>query len=206
MEKKINPVTIVLAVAIVVLFILHFTNKKAVAPVAEVSESSAAVAVGDIAYVQIDSLLNLYDMFHDLRSQYENKAQTIQNDLGKRGRSLESDVEEFQKKVQKGLLTRAQVESQQQQLAQREHELQNFVQQKQMELAEEEEVILRRVFDALEQYIEKLNSEKRYSLIISTSGTPGAILYGDSALNITHQVAEGMNDDYIKERGKKKSN
>ncbi len=198
-----NPVTIALAVAVVVLFILHFTSKRGAAPTAEIPEKESQLPTGDVAYIQIDSLLNLYDMFHDLRSEYENKAQTIQNDLGKRGRTLESDVEEFQKKVQRGLLTRMQAETQQQQLAQREHELQNFVQQKQMELSEEEGVILRRVFDALERYIEKFNSEKHYSLILSTSGTAGTILYGDKALDITRTVAEGMNDDYIKERGKK---
>jgi outer membrane protein len=142
-------------------------------------------------------------MFNDLKSEFENKAQTIQNDLNKRGRSLENDLKDFQTKVQKGLITRSQAEAQQQQLAQRDQELQGYVQQKQMEMSEEEAVLYRRVFDALDTYLIKLNEDKKYSLIISTSGSPSTILYGDKALDITQLVVSGMNDEYIKTKSTK---
>lgn len=193
---------VILGAAVIVLFVLHFTSTSKSASPGETTGTEAAVS-GDIVFIQIDSLISQYDMFNDLKSEFENKAQTIQNDLNKRGRSLENDLKDFQTKVQKGLITRSQAEAQQQQLAQRDQELQGYVQQKQMEMSEEEAVLYRRVFDALDTYLIKLNEDKKYSLIISTSGSPSTILYGDKALDITQLVVSGMNDEYIKTKSTK---
>ena len=54
--------------------------------------------------------------------------------------------------MQKGLITRSQAETQQNQLAARQQELEQYAQQKQLELAEENQVMLNRVLDALRTY------------------------------------------------------
>ncbi len=184
---------VILGAAVIVLFILHFTSRPA--PMSsEANLEGTVAAAGDIVYVQIDSLIEKYDMFNDLRSEFSNKA------LKKRGRSLENDIKDFQTKVQKGLITNLQAQTQQQQLQARDQELQNYVQQKQLEMSEEEAVIYRRVFDALSTYIAKMNTEKQYAMVLTTTGTPGSILYGDKALDITDAVVAGMNDEYIKQK------
>ena len=160
-------------------------------------------AAGDIVFVQIDSLVNQYDMFNDLKSELESKAQTIQSDLTKRSRTFENDVKDFQQKVQKGLITRSQAETQQQQLAMREQDLQNYANQKQVEMQEEEQVLYRRVFDALNSYLVKMNQEKGFAMIISTNSATNTILLGDSGLDITKMVVAGLNDEYIKTKAKR---
>mgnify|MGYP004703035979 FL=1 len=142
-------------------------------------------------------------MFNDLKSELESKAQTIQSDLTKRSRAFENDVKDFQQKVQKGLITRSQAETQQQQLAMREQELQNYANQKQVEMQEEEQVLYRRVFDALNSYLIKMNQEKGFAMIISTSSATNTILLGDSGLDITLMVVAGLNDEYIKTKAKR---
>ena len=82
------------------------------------AQTGAVAPQGSIVYIQLDSLINQYDMFNDLRSELESKAQAIQDDLTKKGRSFESAVKDFQTKIEKGLLTRSQAEEQQQKLAQ----------------------------------------------------------------------------------------
>ncbi len=193
---------IVLSVAVVILFILHFTSKPEIKYAGEAVQNEYACA-GDIVYLHVDSLINQYDMFNDLRSEFESKAQIIQNDINKRSRTFENDVKDFQQKVQKGLITRSQAEAQQQSLAQREQELQNYVHQKQQEMAEEEGVLYRKVFDALNNYLKKMNQEKRYSLIINTNSTTNTVLDGDRSLDITEMVLEGLNKEYIQQRSKK---
>ncbi len=193
---------VVLSVAVVVLFILHFTSKSGSS--ASNSESGEAVtAPGSIVYIQIDSLVNKFDMFNDLKSELEAKAQIIQDDLTKKSRAFERDVKDFQEKVQKGLITRAQAEAQQQQLGVREQELQSLSQQKQMEMQEEQQVLFRRVMDALDKYLVKYNEDKKYSLILNTSGATNTILKGDSTLNITNSVVSGLNEEYVATKGKK---
>jgi len=192
---------VVLTVAVIALFVLHFSSRSKQSQSTS-SEVSAAPS-GSIVYIQIDSLMKQYDMFNDLKSELENKAQTIQDDLSKKGRAFERDVNDFKEKVQKGLITRAQAEGLQQQLASREQELQGLSQQKQMEMAEEEGVLVRKVMDALNKYLAKYNQEKKFALIITTSGTTNTVITADSTFNITKEVVAGLNDEYIKTKNNK---
>ena len=161
----------------------------------------AVAAQGSIVYIQLDSLVNKYDMFNDLRSELESKAQAIQEDLTKKGRSFESAAKDFETKIAKGLLTRSQAEEQQQRLLERQQNLQNLSQQKQLELAEEEAVMMRRVMDAVNTYLEKYNQDKGYALILSSSAG-STVAVGNPALDITNDVLKGMNEEYIKSKNK----
>ncbi len=193
---------VILSIAVIVLFILHFTSKSNSGSERVITETEVN-APGSVVYIHIDSLMNQYDMFNDLRSEFENKAQIIQNDLNKRSRAFENEIKDFQQKVQRGLVTRSQAEAQQQQLAAKEQELQQFAQQKQLEMSEEEGVLYRKVFDALNTYLIKLNQEKEYAMIISTSGATNTVLVGDKTLDITKMVVSGLNDEYIKQKTNK---
>ena len=166
--------------------------------------NGAAVAApqGSIVYIQLDSLVSQYDMFNDLRSELESKAQAIQDDLTKKGRSFESAVKDFQTKIEKGLLTRSQAEEQQQKLAEREQNLQSLSQQKQYEMAEEEAVMSRKVMDAVNTFLKKYNEEKGYALILTTSAASNTVIVGNPALDITKDVLAGLNDEYIKSKNK----
>ena len=162
--------------------------------------AQTAAPQGSIVYIQLDSLINQYDMFNDLRSELESKAQAIQDDLTKKGRSFESAAKDFQAKIEKGLLTRSQAEEQQQKLAERQQNLQNLSQQKQYELAEEEAVMSRKVMDAVQTFLNKYNQEKGYAMIITTSAATNTVIVGNPALDITQDVLAGLNNEYIKSK------
>ena len=164
------------------------------------AEAGVTAAQGSIVYIQLDSLINQYDMFNDLRSELENKAQAIQDDLTKKGRSFESAAKDFQTKIEKGLLTRSQAEEQQQRLAERQQNLQNLSQQKQYELAEEEAVMSRRVMDAVQTFLAKYNQEKGYAMIITSSAATNTVIAANPALDITQDVLTGLNNEYIKSK------
>ncbi|OJV20422.1 MAG: hypothetical protein BGO30_01480 [Bacteroidetes bacterium 41-46] len=192
----------VLAVAVIVLYILHFSSKPGQSNTGEAGEGITA-GQGSVVYIQIDSLMNQYDMFNDLKSELESKAQVIQDDLSKRGRAFERDYKDWEEKIQKGLITRSQAEAQQQQLAVRQQELQTLGQQKQMEMAEEESVLFNKVMNSLNTYLKKYNEEKKFSIIINSSSAMNTVLQADSALNITKEVVAGLNEEYVKEKSKK---
>jgi outer membrane protein len=191
----------VLVVAVAVLFVLFFSNNKS--NKTEVAASETGVAQkGDIVYIQIDSLINNYDMFNDLRSELESKATKIQNDLNKKSRAFENDAKDFEEKLNKGLLTRSQAESMQASLLQRQQELQNYTQQKQMEMAEEETVMVNKVMDSIKTYVKKYNETHQYALILTTSATTQVVMEGNVSLDITQDVLAGLNEEYIKTRNK----
>ena len=163
-------------------------------------ETSAAQ--GGIVYIQLDSLVNQYDMYNDLKSELESKVQAVQEDLTKKGRSFESAVKDFQAKIDKGLLTRSQAESMQASLLQRQQELQNYTQQKQMEMAEEETVMINKVMDAIKPYVKEYNKTHQFALILTTSNTTQVVIDGSVSLDITQDVLNGLNEEYIKTRNK----
>lgn len=203
MKKVSLLLSVVSIIATAVLYVLFFTSKsdKSAASASEAVHIEAAK--GSIVYVQIDSLFNQYDMASDLRSELEGKASVIQKDLEKKGRAFENDAKSFQNQVQKGLLTRSQAETMQNDLLNRQNELQNYQLQKQQEMAEEETVMLNKVMNAIQEYIKKYNAERQYAVILTTSAASTTILDGDSGLDITAEVIEGLNQEYIATRNSK---
>lgn len=193
---------IVAIVAVAVLYVLHFTGGKTSS--VEISENTDNItaAKGDIVYIQLDSLINQYDMYNDLRTEFQGKLNAIQNDLNKKGRALENDAKSFQDKMTNGLLTRSQAETMGNELARREQELNALSQQKQMEMAEEENVLMNRVMNSITNYIAEYNNTMQYSLILTTSGSTQAVISGNQGLNITKTVLDGLNKEYIKNRNK----
>ena len=101
--------------------------------------------------------------------------------------------------MNKGLLTRSQAETQQQALLQREQDLRNLTGQKQMEMQEEEAVMLRRVMDAIQTYLNEYNETHNYALILSTSGS-NPVIVGNPSLDITNDVLKGLNEEYIQSK------
>ena len=191
---------VILSVAVAAIICACNATGNTTSQAAGTTEAGVTAAQGSIVYIQLDSLINQYDMFNDLRSELENKAQAIQDDLTKKGRSFESAAKDFQTKIEKGLLTRSQAEEQQQRLAERQQNLQNLSQQKQYELAEEEAVMSRRVMDAVQTFLEKYNQEKGYAMIITTSAATNTVIVGNPALDITQDVLAGLNNEYIKSK------
>lgn len=201
--KKVNLIlNIVLVLAVAALYVLHFTGNSKTENTASTEDSRITAGSGDIVYINLDTLVNQYDMYNDLRTELESKVSAIENDLNKKGRALENDMKSFQEKYQKGLLTRSQMETMQNDLMARDQEFRNLTQQKQMELAEEESVMYNRVIDAIKTYVDNYNREKQFSLILTTTATTNSVINGNQGRNITGEVLNGLNQEYIRNRNK----
>ena len=200
--KKVNlTLNIVLLLAVAVLYVLHFTGNKTDNTVSS-EDSRITAGSGDIVYINLDTLVNQYDMYNDLRTELESKVSAIDNDLNKKGRALENDAKSFEEKMQKGLLTYSQAESMRNDLMTRDQELRNLTQQKQMELANEESVMYNRVMDAIKTYVDNYNKEKQYSLILTTTAATNSVINGEQGRNITNEIINGLNQEYIRNRNK----
>jgi len=186
-------------VAATVLFASCNANAGA-ADVEQAPQASQTAAAGSIVYIQMDSLINQYDMFNDLKSEIEAKVQAIDDDLRKKGNALEKSVQDFQNKLNKGLLTRSQAETQQQELIEREQSLRNLTAQKQLEMQEEEAVMIRKVMDAIQTYLTEYNKTHNYALILTTSASTNTVIVGNPSLDITADVLTGLNAEYIKSK------
>lgn len=152
---------------------------------------------GSTVFVRMDSLLNQYDMFLDLRAELEEKVKTAQGDLEVKGRAFERDVTDFQNKVNNGLLTRSESQKKADDLSRREQQLREQQQRVSAELEDQQIVMLNRVSQSIDDFIKVYNQEKNYSLIINTSGN-STVLWGNPGLDITTDLVKGLNDAYAK--------
>jgi outer membrane protein len=196
--------SIVALIAAILVGILQLTsgNGKAATVAAEGTETVAAK--GATVYFNLDRVLNEYDMANDLSSVVETKVQSIQQEITRRGNNLQKKANDFQEKIDKGLITRSVAEVQAQKLQQEQNDFNTYAAQKQQEIAEEQQVMMNQIGDAIKKFIDKFNEEKQFALILSCQGDvlPAPVVTGDASLDITDAVIAGLNEEYVKNKAK----
>ena len=171
------------------------------APVAATTtQADTTAAAGSIVFFNIDKVVENYDMANDLRSVVETKVSGIQSEIDRRGNKLQKDANDFQNKMDKGLLTTSVANAQYQKLQQQQNEYQQYVVRKQQEMQEEQQVMLNQIMNAIAEYVQAFNAEKQYALILTTSGDilPAPVVTGSAALDITDEILAGLNAEYVK--------
>ncbi len=204
MKKLPLILSIVALVGVIVLAIVNFSSPKQDEVKTEAVEVSAEP--GAIVYFDLDRVMNEYDMANDLLSVFESKANSINEEVTRRGTKLEKDVKAFQDKINKGLLTQSVAERQSQTLSEQQANFQNYYNQKQQEIAEEQQVMMNQIADAINTYVNEFNAEKNYAMIIATQGgsiLPTPVVTGNAELDITDELLEGLNAAYIKSKENK---
>ena len=165
--------------------------KSNAAPVAATAtQADTTAAAGSIVFFNIDKVVESYDMANDLRSVVETKVSGIQSEIDRRGNKLQKDANDFQNKMDKGLLTTSVANAQYQKLQQQQNDYQQYVVRKQQEMQEEQQVMLNQIMNAIAEYVQAFNAEKQYALILTTSGDilPAPVVTGSAALDITDEI------------------
>jgi len=189
----------VLFVAVAALFVLQFTGKgKSKRP--EVTEAKAETSGEGIAFINIDTVIFNFNMFHDRRQVLLEKQKNAEAELTSKGNQYEKNARDYQDKVNKGLITRATAAEMEQSLLQQQQDLVNLRDNLQSNLVEEEQVMNRQIIDYITTFLEGNKSEYNYQFILGKS-FGSVVLYGDSTLDITQKVLDALNAKY---KGEKK--
>lgn len=197
-----KKISLFFASALIVSAFFTGCNQKSGAT-ASAADSTGVAASAAIAYVNIDTLVAHYDMYTELSGAFQEKSGKAETELTNRGRSLEKDMMGYQEKVQKGLVTRIQAQSIEEDLQRKQ---QSFLQHRDQivgQLAEEEQVMLNQIHYSIVDFLKEFNKDGRYGMIIS-SNTAGPVLNASPSLDITKQVIEGINKSYAANKGKDK--
>jgi outer membrane protein len=188
----------VLAAAIIVLYVLFFTSGKSTAKKSDsAGMPEIPVAVNGIVYVNIDTVLSKYDMYTDIKNELESKLQISEGQLAAKEKSLRKEMEDFQYKIDRQLITRAEAATVQQELVKKEQDFYQLQNNLQMQLTEEQNVAQRKVINSLMEYLKSLENSDQYNyqyILGTTFG--GNILYANENLNISDVVVQGLNAEY----------
>ncbi len=194
-------IAVVIAIAGGVLVLVQGPKSENIPAAGQSDSTYVAKATSGIVYVDLDRIVQEYDMASDLGAVVETRVKNIQDEVNRRGKQLENEMIEFQNKINKGLITRSVAEVQGQELQQKQAEFNDYATQKNNEVIEEQTVLMNQIADAIQTFINKYNAEKKYTMILTNQrGVP--VISADPSLDITDDVIARLNEEYIKEKNK----
>jgi outer membrane protein len=183
----------VLALAVVILFYLHFSSQKKSTTVPG-SNTTIAPGIFKIGYFEMDSIENHYEYFKEVRNTLRGKEQDNGRQLAEMKNTFVAKYQELQKTAQG--MTQAELAGKQQELSQMEKTFQNKEQMMNQELQNESFKRLQEVKKKIEDFLKEYNKDKGFSYIMTNS--PDLIYLKDTVYNITGDLIVGLNSQYKK--------
>ena len=184
---------IVLFVLVGILFYYQFKGPSKSSPDTALP-AQKAVAGSDtrIAYFEMDSVENNFDMVKDVKAEISRKEEEYSNGLARLDNTYRKRVQDYQAKGSN--MTQADYEKAQIDLKNLESTLKG---QKQELDARYQDFVTRRniaLKKRIEEYIAEYNQDRKFSYIVASD--QGLFYYKDSVYDITAEVISGLNASY----------
>jgi outer membrane protein len=178
------------------LLIMHFSKKPASGMSAQYNgkDSHAATSPFRIAYFEMDSVENNYNLVKDIKAEISKKDEEYSNSLARLDNTYRNRIMDYQQKIKSGSMQQADVEKEQREIGQLEERLKNTRQELDQQY---QDFIMRknlRVKKTIEEFLAGYNKNKRYSYIVAYE--QGLFYYKDTVYNITGEVIHGLNEEY----------
>lgn len=172
----------------VLLFIASSCKQENTSP----SESATADTGLKIAYVNGDSILMNFDEFRKESEAMEAKQKKAEEELQRKGQTLEREIMAYQQKAQSGTMTGKEMEAREKYLSSRQDAILAERDQMAKEIMDETELINKRLKEVLDEKLKAIKEQEGYDFILSyISG--GQILLADEKYDITDRVLKELN-------------
>lgn len=189
----------VLAVAIIILYILHFTTKPSANGAtgkdltALLNDSSITLPIG---YVNVDSLLMNYNFAKDLNESLLRKEESTRATLNQREGQINSAAADFERKLRNNaFLSQERAQQEQNRIQQMGQEYQQLAERLTQEFMLEQEKLNIQMEDTIKARMKEFNQNRHYEIIFSNR-TTSTILLADDKYDITNEVVEFLNSKY----------
>lgn len=179
---------VVLLVAVVVLFVLHFSGKKSGG---SYSGGSSTPSNLKVAYVNQDTVLKYYDFVKFNTDKLEAKAKQLDQALTARQQSLQREVQAYQQGANN--LTRGQAIALEEDLQKKGQNLQMFQEQASQEMLGEQNRINQELYSKITAFLKNYSKERGIEVILKLDRTSDLLYAGDS-LDISKDVVAGLNE------------
>ncbi len=203
-KPKINlqwVLNIVLLGGLLVLFALHFFGNRQTKDKAQgdqITELAEKISEGkaSIAYINSAKLMEEYELAKKLRQDFEAEQTRLDNDLSRRQRSFQAEVEKFQRDVQAGSIGMERAQALEQELMAKQQELIQLNEQFTNRLMQKEVDMNNELLEKISEFLSRYNQAYNYDFILGyTRG--GGILYASQQHDITAVVLQKLNAEYL---------
>jgi outer membrane protein len=188
---------IVLLVAVLVLFYLHFSGPKTQSAVSG-TDSSAAYDF-KIAYINSDTVLKYYDYWKVNREKLEGKGKKLNDDYRNRVLALQSEIQAYQRNVSS--MTLGQARSAEEDLGKKQQNLQLYEQSLSQQMMQEQGKLNEELYDRITSFLKTYGKEKGLQVVLKYDQTSD-VLFGNDPLDISQDVIKGLNEAYKTENAK----
>jgi len=185
-----------LFIAVIVLYILHFTTPKV--PVFTHKEIVDEPGTGEIVYVNLDSVNEHYELVTILTGDIKSEMAKQEAIFANRENAFQKKYNQFQENMNAGILTQVQMENAQNQLMQ---EYQKLEEDKEIifnNLQTRQSEALLQVYDSLQAVVKRINRERNASFVITYQNQSPFLLTADPTKDITDYVLYELNRSYKK--------
>jgi outer membrane protein len=190
---------VILLLAVVVLYYLHFTGSKSSA--ANTAEAQSAELTGNIGYIDTDSVISSYTFSKEKQLMLEEKNNSRAANMKNRQGTYENMVRKYQSELP--ILTEREKAKKEEQIMKLQNELMQMQQQYQQEAMMEETALIGAVVDSLESFFMKYAVEKKLDYVLGYQRN-GTIFYKNPKLDLTADVIARLNESYAKSSEKSK--
>lgn len=219
-SSQVNLVfNIILSIAVIVLFVIYFTNGKSnktansengrSAEATEIAISESQDAQDDtskfyevnmpknftVAYVNTDSLWNQYKFVQDALVTLSTKEEQMTKSLETKAKKLQSDYENYVRQGKAGLLTLQQQKDTEASLQQQQQEGVMLEQQLSEQLMANKQAVNNQLTDTILSFLNGYRVEHQYTLILQYGYSSG-LLSATPELDITKDVIKRLNAKY----------
>ncbi|MFV0591967.1 MAG: OmpH family outer membrane protein [Draconibacterium sp.] len=193
-------VSVILFVAVAVLYVLYFTTANSGGSVISAKSNNGETIGGlKIAYVKADSIILNYEMAQDLHDEFSKKQEAYTSEYGTKRQTFEKEAAAFQEKVQRGgFLTEQRAVQERDRLLGKEQEIVKLDQELSAKLMEIQQANNQKILDKLMDYLKQYNEEAGYDFIFNSA----EVLIGPDAHNLTAEVLAALNKEYLEEKEK----
>jgi outer membrane protein len=187
----------IVAAAVAVLYVLHFSGKKPTETTGGVVKKDSADVKEQhirVAYIDLDTIQKYYEYFKLKNDDIEREKTRYDNQIQGELNKLERDRIEFLKKGQ--AITQVEAEKFQQEYQTRYQQIGQRQQTLQGQHLENQAKAIDDIQKRINEYLKEYNETGKYHFIFSTQEGNPTLYYKDTAFNITNEVVKGLNEKY----------
>ena len=164
-----------------------------------VIEGTDTMRTVKIAYVDYDSLLAKFNYAQEVQKEIIKKEMSINNTIEQERQSPQEEAMEFERKMQNNIyLTQERAQAEYEKIMKKDQELMKRGQAMIKELEKTSNEKYKMLTDCINEHIKEYNKTRGFDFILTRMG--GNMLYANEALDITNEIAKGLNAKYSKQQ------
>lgn len=172
------------------------STKKTVAANTQKCKDSSTNHGNKLAYIDLDSLQGSYEYYKILKADFEKKQAASNNEVADMQRRYQSRAMQLQQKG--ATMSQPEQEAAMKEINQMQQGLQAKKQELDNSLYNANSKMKEDILSKIQNFLKEYNKDGRFDYVFSYE--PGFMFYKDSALNITSDVINGLNEMYAKNK------